>query len=1731
MTTKPQPPTPDNWRKPSAPASAPASAAASAGQPVQRASIQESWKHAPGTLSARGYVWLVLRRLTMTAILIGLVAMLLWLLLSLYRPVPVVACFASAYQPPLLPIPLTHEDAALLDSLSRSNISLFRSRPISLVDKSPELASANAEAIIDTLAKQVAAFKPGGPDKDMVVVYVSMLGAVDSSGQACLVPPGIEFAESSLGDGRAVTIDRFLRRLRGPLAERTGLLVVLDACHGRLQWPLGLLDGGFAAAVETAVAAADLPRTWVLLPAASGQSSQASLLEGGSVFARFFTAGLRGAADAAASGNRNGVVELGELAAYLGTGVDRWSVARHGARQTPLLIPAVDKPRGRTDARLANVQTWEAEREMADRLAAYRSARSPMEGDSWLRDRWRAAAELSNYGVHTRPIAWQQYLQSLIRAENLLRAGPGYALERRRTETRVERLEMELTSDHLPNSEYLPVLRMPWLERASSMPEASETLTSWRRGFVDRVTKPTPEPAPQQAATTAIEWNQRANVAWAWLMSRIDGGEPVDRELLGRWLENLGRPPASVPAEPPQIVAARTLFTDGPDASWRSAPRLPGQLLMALGKSRESRFTPEIRADGLVAAISPPTQSDQNRRLAFDLFFLGDPAELGRAADLARDSIEQSNRAAVAGRVFAEIYDCNDRVLDELPWLAAWWSAEVVANRMSALSRNDGLSDDTVPQDFDWPAVIDASIVLESTIATLEADALKAGRNAEALLQSLRERRGTTEATLQPLRDAFATTVEELQSSAPDSADTLGRIRRVLHTPLVRGDRRMRLMGRAIDLEKQFATVVPSDAASLDRLPVPDAAIVAAPWTSWRSLVVHPLVPVLTEKPAGVPARPERPEEVTAALGEQIADIDAAIAAANRDTPGTDDKEGLGSDLGARSLAQREDLMSRNVAAVSSARASFTLSPHVRMKYVNWHDRMVAAAHDALDDFWRGDGLQPGSDQSPWCFTAAKLLVDKAAELIEYSRMDHGGAIRREVLSRLASLNADGAGRGATFGTVRLEPRTMPVVRSDKGDLPLNTATLSPRDGVPPGLAAVWFAESERATPLRIAAADDGDLRERLPLEVSADRRETKLAWRIDYDAVSSLDGESPSSNTGEVLDLVAWFRGHRLVVAAPLAPATSVRVMEWEQQPPRNPRVTVRGDVSRNQTVAVVFDCSGSMGQRLPDGRTRLEAGRMAVYEVLEEIARDGGWTASLWLYGHRTRWSRDRRGRYSADLTDAGKRDRDKKTAAGDGNYSLLPGNDVEQVMDMQPLVPLQVVRIRGLLDEVVPGGETPLYLAINEALRGDFPPLNPGPGHVLVVTDGANDQSGGRITSSSDVLRTLSWLNVRRAPQDRVRIDVIGFDLLAGVYDRQIRLQDLQSLAADSGGTYYDATDPRKLSAALRSSLQASRWHIEGGQAPRESLTLGQAATLPAPIEGTTDTYDVVFEGGAATPRRRVSVKGDEGLELFVEGRGRSLAFRRYDGGNEQGIRDSSGVIPDPLSAERTWFVAAHLARREGNAVTFPVSVQNGVADGFSPKPVELWAQLQPMGPAGPVGLPYTFFDLDFQPGRPVPVVDLRAKDWPPAADAAEVKTWFRFEPAEAEVAISVTEFLPAIERRVPLKNLPGSSLLVLVKPIDSPTSLKMTVIEEHPPALAAALPLLRVTVSPACRRAVHMLTPGGSRVRHEFVLAMIDGQLPPDVMLTATRAETIKRGAVGPPSPGSDPKRLSVPVPAP
>jgi len=1704
-----------------------------------------SWRRSSNSpVARRQFNWLGFRRIGLTLAALALVLILIWVLFSIKHRTPLIVGFATTYTPPLSPVVLSQEDRDLLRRLSISG-RVFRPASVTWHDASDHVQSGHAVEIVKALAAAAGQSRPGGPENDMIIVYLAMTGTLDRDGRPCLIPPIVADVPAADESLNYIRVDRLLGELRQAVKPGTGIVLVLDSSRASLNWPLGVGDGGFSMAVESMFAESKPERTWVLLPAGAGQLAHVNPADGQTVFARFFAMGMRGAADNAPTGNGNGRIELSELAAYLASEVDRWSLAHCGERQTPLLVTSTANGRAADNPAVS----WVVSRTPADQLglgiqtaagaaatSSIRSSADVDDADWWLKERWRTAERLRSVGTHERPYLWENYLQHLLLAEQLRSAGVAFSDEVVRIETLVERFELRLETFQVTNTSRLPSLRLRRLANQQMGASVDSQIASWKEAMIQYVTEPpppdTPAPATAKPALSAAGWLDTTTVAWDWLVERIGEGLVVDRDMLARWLERVGDKPATLAAEPLQVHVARMMLRWLDPAVWQAAPHLPGKLLRLISLSRDAAYPFDVRADRVVETFTPRGEFDRKTRLAIDLLFVGDAASLERAGSLAAECEAGFKELNAVADEASNAIRFSDVMHAELPWLVAWYVREM--RFIAGTGREGENRGNAFVQSFAWAPLLDALHRLDDAIFerfSVSVAKEKAFTSVE-LMNTLAESRRSVEQYYTPLRAAFDAACEDLASLAPDTPATLAGIRRVLSTPLVMGSVRMQLIARADRLQRRFSRIETATAgAKGSGLPKPVTAAVIAGWIPWRETLIHPLLPLLRREFQGAATTPAQARQVAVALGRQAADVREVVRSLPRELANLQelefkvDSSGQSGSSQALEYMQRGEFLARCVAVITSHQNMFNeTTPTQRSLTSAWHDRLVNVANTILDDFWAG--IEP--DDPVWCCDASRILLQKAVDMIRDAKINHGDLARRKVEERLLKLEA----AANDFGRVSFTPRSVLLFPAEiRDDSPANRTRLSVDREVPPGVSSMWLAESMRSTPLPVLRGSGAASVPRLPVPVGMDSNSTETSWRLDASGERLLgpQGGTPRASSN-VLDMVLWYRGHRIVTGMPLETAATIRTTEWRAAETVSPRVTVRGDLPRNQSVSIVFDCSGSMGERLIDGRTRLEAGRESLYELLDAIARDGGWSGSLWLYGHRTKWSRDARGRYTPGLTEAGERERDKTVADGKP-FRLVPGNDVEQVMDMQPLSPVQVLRIRSILDAQEPGGETPLYSAINEALRVDCGGANPGPAHVLAVTDGANDQSGGTIVTSSDVLRTLSRINFKRSRLNEVRVDVIGFNLVAGRFDREMRLQEMQSLAADSGGRYFDASDPAKLATSLRSSLRFSRWGVEGGLAPRDLVELDEAISLPRPVNGRTDTYDVKLDAGPSSPRRRVSVSGNEGIELFLAGGGRALEFRRYDGGTEQGLRDSVTNLPDPSDPSRRCFIGAHMAVRDGTSITLPVSIQNSDAGGFSPRPVEAWVEVQPKSPGGNVGLPYVFYDMSWQPFRPVPVLNLTATNWPLPATSAEIRCWFRFRTAEPEVAVPLQDLVPGVERRFDVKSLPGSTVRVIVSASEStPRSLRLSVIEEHPQPTANSLPLLKVAVSPGCLRAVHILEPGTGRVRHEFEVAIVDGQLSGDVRLLVTDRQAIMKSAVGSLTASGAPEPLIVPIPA-
>lgn len=1685
---------------------------------IAAAVSQASWRGGLDPNQRSRSWWLTARRILLTAAALALIVLLVRMLLTVRRQVPIVVGFVTNYRSPLAPIALADEDRALLASLGTPGKRFFEPGSAVIFDTSPAMATATADEMLVTLSSTLRRTKPGGPDGNMAIVHLTAIGTLDDKGRPCIIPPGTSADPAGMEEDSYLRVDRLLAGLRDALPDRIGILVVLDACRLSTDWPLGVDDGAFTPAVEALMAGSNLKRLWVMIPASTGQNSYSSAALGASGGVLEFVRGMRGAADARPWGDADGRVELRELSAYLAFRVDHWARAMFGERQTPILI-ATTADRN-SDAALA----WTASRTPVIEL---RNDTDVYE-DAWLADRWRAADRLRSLAIRERPLLWASYLHMLLRAEKLRTAGAAYRDEQVDVDTTVERMETELGLSLISSARLLPGIRLAYRRSADVTEREDEDVRRWLAA-VERfvaIDQPRDETARPPAVTEEVDvWMLRAEAAWRWLLEQCEQNAAIDKAAVIRWLECVGTRPEGTAFNPAQIHLLRMLVRWADPADWQRQPEAFRDLIRMVSKSREAIYAYDVRADRIVEAHELARRGNAGMREALDLTFVGGPANLAEAVRLSRLSVEAFDQRLALSRRRVHALELLDVIRAELPYLAAWWVEE---SRHTAREPSDSESESLNTKPADFVALLLAVEQLELAVNAASVAVGDAEPTPPPTTENVDEVRVRCETLFTAIKSAFLESCADLATQAPENPRTHGAIRRALALPLASGDLRMRLLRRAATLDRRHAALVArTPAQGDDRLPPVDQAAAVAGWVPWRNALMHPVLPIIGANPFGAPTLPTSAADIAANVGRQVTAVRSSARSLPEIIAGFD-RQRAELEIGSRDsdarvleLLSRGSRVSRRLAAVAGQRPRISdgATPTQRSFAAGWHTRLMQHVEILLEEFW--GGVEP--DEPVYCFHKARMLIESAAEIVRSNAIVFGDRDRTRLTEKIDALASQWTG----FSHLEMTPNRLILPSASGVEPPQNRVRLAPHPSVPSGLAAMWLSESLDGRPLELLHTDapadaKGAARRgfasRTGVRVATPSEQT--SWQLDPTAAQSLE-----LNRTAVLDMTVWYRGHRMVVGLPVAAAAASRTTEWEASPRLPTRVTVRGDLPQAQSVAIVFDCSGSMGQRLADGRTRLDAGRAAVAELLAGMATSGRWDVSLWLYGHRTKWSRDKDGKYVAGLTPAGTA---AKAAAGRTGqpFAVVPGDDVEQVLPMQALTPALLERMGMMLSPLEPGGETPLYLAISEALATDFDGGRTDlPGHVLVVTDGANDQTGGRYVTASAVQDQLARKNGRRrAP---LRIDVVGFGYTANATDRASRMDEVRNLATGSGGRFYEAANAESLARSLRESMRLIRWQVRGPDAPRESAGLGASLTLPPAPAGRPRAYEAVLESGVNPPRRGFETEGGEAIDLSISG-GRRLEFRRYDGGTEQGLRDSRSNLFAPSDPQRLFFVGAHLASRFGDSVRFPLSIQNANAAEFSPRPVESWVEVTPRSGDGAVGAPFVFYDLSFQPNRPVPVLDLVAARWPRSADRAEIRGWFRFTKTPPDAAVALADLPPGVERRLELTGLPGSEIRVSLAPVEAADHVKLSVLESHPATLADKLPCVRVCVTPACLRAVHIVEPETGRVRHEFTVRLEGGRIPQDVQLLITDRQRVLNGAVSLTAAGEPP--LAVPVPA-
>jgi hypothetical protein len=221
---------------------------------------------------------------------------------------------------------------------------------------------------------------------------------------------------------------------------------------------------------------------------------------------------------------------------------------------------------------------------------------------------------------------------------------------------------------------------------------------------------------------------------------------------------------------------------------------------------------------------------------------------------------------------------------------------------------------------------------------------------------------------------------------------------------------------------------------------------------------------------------------------------------------------------------------------------------------------------------------------------------------------------------------------------------------------------------------------------------------------------------------------------------------------------------------------------------VLVVLDVSGSMSKPAGNGKTRLQAARDALAQLVAGLPRDS-------LVGVRV---------YGSEYT--GKA---QSHAACTDSRLLVPldtNDDPRRILDP--------------VDALKPTGWTPIAQALKYASSDLAAAPGDGPKHIVLISD-------GQATCTKAGVPVCSVVSTIRQTGVNVRIETIGIALEGQ------GAEALRCLARTSGGKYYAASDTDALSAALErigsdvlGELGAGK-PTKGGNSPRSAVKVKPGA----------------------------------------------------------------------------------------------------------------------------------------------------------------------------------------------------------------------------------------------------------------------------------------------------------------
>ena len=1504
--------------------------------------------------------------------LIGVVTSVFLYGLLLFRPrTPFVLMMSEPYRRPFLPLSWSREDVAAIRALENETLE---------VDDSVDLTWSTRDQGLRALESQLqsAIRRTGHPES--ILIYIRMHSAVDGNGVPCLVPPG----GSPYRSDTWLPVKDVLSRLgTGTIPGATRKFVVFDCSSVLVHWNQGILLNTFSDRLEELVNSLAIPNLAVLTAAEPTEFSATSRELQGGVFGHYLALGLAGDADKPKEfGNGDRLVSMKELYQFVRRHVNDWSLRHRGTSQQPLLISSnLDTP-DFTIASVFNGQT----RTRSSTTTNIRQAVS----DDEIAALWLTFEEFQKFDpIRFDPLTWTEMEQKLTWLEFASESGSAYAELSRQTYNDLQR-KLDVFQNRIKND--------PRKNTARKTPRRADFAHLQNERLLPITTTPLSSLAMHEFFGTAspIAANDLRACLGEFQKS------PTSDQLV-RTVQSLADIDKSLQLE---LTCLLTLWKQyNVTRLWPESDFLARVVdLHLLAESAA------IHSDERVLNwIRPSLEAAENvRRKIDDQVFLGGDVP---SKDLLVAIRHYENSIKIAEKVSAA-YSVRDHLAHELPYLAQWlltppideigieparYKASLKADLrlLGELARELSALDDRLSSPSFDQQLLSIDLPFDALVFSVQSQRkdLLARLDAEyERLLEVNEISIADEFTMQAILSCPLLPAPNKQRSGSQQRIDLRKKSRLLessHHP----HRDTNLVGISKPVRHYIDELFSKDSENL-------AALIFSRQTADA---------VVSRQDSGKSSNEKMIPEVRS---EQLRRFLDTVA-----------------DVVYRDLERQRTLIVepiyQNPLCERLVRASASFGPFL-LERNDDHDKsrdpiflrgmseiqqiLLLNAQRHLDDFW---GMTT-PDGSKYFHAAASNAIQLAKSIPQKT-----DATNREIIRLSAELDqrVKAAMRGLTTTsdhlilTDGLSPvRSKVSVQSNQND----------SGQFPEGRAAVFIRKLPGFDPIFSRTLRIGEtLPVKIPLPANSDSNDTLTQFDIALNDVDSL-GE-PSE-----LQAVTLFRGNEFIGELSVNSMRGV-VIDYRPFVSSESKIAVLGTRLKKQSIVIILDCSDSMGRELSleserQKGSRLQIAKLALQGMLDKLAEDENHRVGVICFGHRVGW----------DLKQPGQLLR-QPTYDGSIPDQIRPFDDVETILPLGRFNAGFAAAVNGRLTSIQNWGESPLYLAIIEALKQFDTDEKDSSRSIVVITDGMNYQfnpSPAARKSAQDVM--AAW-NQQKAP-----IHIVSLGIAA---DQAAAAQrEFGEIARKTQGQYVSVNESQSLTDYLASLQKVSQFRVRDESGQYEDKDVSQSVVV-----STTAERQQKFDVSLGSAFETLSLQGGEFVELTPSRDDQRLDVMPYSFGQPFFVP----LISYEGNSGTDFRAGIHRPLRRGRMVHFEVSFQH-LQRRFLPRPVESWVEIMPISSKARNAPFYVFYDSEYLPETSVPVLHWEVNDWPVDAKQAKVRVWCRADKSVPSVIVPLKSVMnPAQTPDVDLKGVPGVNYRILLR---REGDLQVLVEERHSAASA-------------------------------------------------------------------------------